>query len=67
MTDKLVWYSASADIARMGPFPTQARAWEALRSAPATRRFESLDSLIPMPKHVHGVHVTGAYVWPEVE
>ncbi len=46
-----VWYAASREIARMGPFPTDVLAWQALERKPTF-----LDA---------SVHIEGAHVWPE--
>ncbi len=48
---KKVWFAASDDIARMGPFETDVEAWKALE------RKHTYDD--------RSVHIEGAHVWPE--
>lgn len=53
MAKKFDWYAGAKSIPRMGPFDSQAEAWTAveLKPLPGTRQV--------------GVHLPGAYVWPE--
>lgn len=52
---KLTWFAAApfAGIKRMGPYPTQVRAWEAVRLHAEAEKEHGL------------VHAAGAYVWCE--
>ncbi len=52
--DEKVWFAASSDVVRMGPFDSDVKAWKALESSA-----NSLSGCRP-------VHAPGAYVWPEM-
>lgn len=52
---RIVWYAATEDFARMGPFTSEVEAWKALK-------------LRTEAAFIAGrVHAVGAYVWPEEE
>ena len=53
MAQKKNWFAASNEILRMGPFPSEVKAWEAMRSS-------DKGEFAP-------VHVLGVRVWPEAK